>query len=115
MVLNQIVLDRATFDIMMNFAQENPRREIIGIIFGRLDEDSKLLITNAYPFRVGKRKEVHFIDEDYEKALPLIKASEKQNLQWIGWFHSHPFKPGDHLYMSSTDIRYHYPVQQGNQ
>jgi len=96
---------------MMNFAQEHPRKEIIGVFFGKISENGDLFVLEAYPFRVGKRTEVHFKDSDYEKVLPIIKDCSTRNLEWLGWFHSHPFKRGDHLYMSQTDVSYQYPAQ----
>ena len=96
---------------MMNFAQENPRKEILGAFFGKVGENGDITVLEAYSFRVGRHTEVHFNDSDYEKILPIIKDCSTRNFEWLGWFHSHPFKRGDHIYMSNTDISYQYPAQ----
>lgn len=108
--IEQIRVYNTAYTTMMNFAQGNLNREVLGIFFGHL-EDKSIIVTNAHPFRVGGKQEVQFTDEDYEKALPLIQNANKKGLLWLGWFHSHPFNNGDHLYMSKTDKNYHYPAQ----
>lgn len=95
---------------MMEFAIKNPQHEILGIFFGQILKDLSIQIQEAYPFRVGRRQEVAFEDEDYVKAVPLIKDCTKRNLDWLGWFHSHPFS-GDAIHMSSIDIN-HQQIQQ---
>ena len=70
-----------------------------------------ITVLEAYSFRVGRHTEVHFNDSDYEKILPIIKDCATRNLEWLGWFHSHPFKRGDHIYMSNVDVSYQYPAQ----
>ena len=108
---NSVHLNLDSYTIMMNFAQEHPRKEIIGVFFGKIGENGDLFVLESYPFRVGRHTEVHFKDSDYEKVLPIIKDCSTRNLEWLGWFHSHPFKRGDHLYMSQTDISYQFPAQ----
>ena len=110
---SSVHLNLKSYSIMMNFAKENSHKEIIGVFFGKINENGNgdIEISEAYPFRVGKRTEVHFKDSDYEKVLPIIKDCSTRNLEWLGWFHSHPFKRGDHLYMSQTDVSYQYPAQ----
>ena len=108
---NRVHLNIDSYSTMMNFAKEHSHKEIIGVFFGKINENGDIEISEAYPFRVGRRTEVHFKDSDYEKVLPIIKDCSTRNLEWLGWFHSHPFKRGDHLYMSHTDISYQYPAQ----
>ena len=108
---NSVHLNIDSYQTMMNFAQENPRKEIIGAFFGKICENGDIKVLEAYSFRVGRHTEVHFNDSDYEKILPIIKDCATRNLEWLGWFHSHPFKRGDHIYMSNTDISYQYPAQ----
>ncbi|MCF2139770.1 MAG: hypothetical protein K9W44_06930 [Candidatus Lokiarchaeota archaeon] len=109
-----LMIPLSVYEKMMDFAQSSPHREVIGPIFGKPNEDGSILLTASYSFRIGSTTEVHFIDSDYEKLLPLIKKHELQNEQWVGWFHSHPFQGGDFLYMSKTDIKYHTIAQKGN-
>ena len=99
---------------MMKYASDHPNREVIGVFFGTKNESSELFIQESYPFRVGNREDVHFEDEDYVKVVPLIKSAAERNLDWMGWFHSHPFKGGDRIYMSRTDVTYHHPAQTQN-
>ena len=73
-----------------------------------------MIIRKAIPFRIGDHTEVHFVDEDYVKLVPIIKEMNSNGLDWVGWFHSHPFKGGDHLYMSRVDIKYQFPAQSQN-
>lgn len=108
---NSVHLNIVSYSTMMNFAQEHPRKEIIGVFFGKISENGDIDVLEAYPFRVGRHTEVHFKDSDYEKVLPIIKDCSTRNLEWLGWFHSHPFKRGDHIYMSQTDVSYQYPAQ----
>ena len=96
---------------MMEYAQKQPDREIIGVFFGILDESGNLEIKEAYPMRVGEHTGVEFEDDDYVKVVPIIKACATKGLEWLGWFHSHPFRKGDQIYMSSTDIA-HQRIQQ---
>lgn len=100
--------------VMMDFAQQHPHKEIIGVFFGIIKENGDILIKEAYPFRVGRHTNVHFEDQDYEDVVPLIKECLARKFEWLGWFHSHPFKGGDHIYMSKTDISYQYPAQSQN-
>ncbi len=109
-----VLVHRPVYHTMMDFARQHLDREVIGIFFGKINEIQDLEIFEAYPFRVGERTDVEFIDEDYERAAPLIQECEKRGLIWCGWFHSHPFYQGDHLYLSSKDISYHLPVQESN-
>jgi proteasome lid subunit RPN8/RPN11 len=104
----------SVYSIMMDFAQHNPELEIIGIFFGIIETTGNIKVLEAYPFRVGKHTGVQFEDEDYVKAVPLIKDCVTRGLEWLGWFHSHPFRIGDHLYMSNIDIGYQYIQQQLN-
>lgn len=108
---NCVHLNIDSYSKMMNYAQEHSHNEIIGAFFGKINENGDIEISEAYPFRVGRHTEVHFKDSDYEKVLPIIKDCSTRNLEWLGWFHSHPFKRGDHLYMSQTDVSYQYPAQ----
>lgn len=98
---------------MMNFARENSKNEIIGVFFGKVMINGDLLIKEAIPFRIGKKTEVHFKDQDYEKLIPIVKEYESKTLEWLGWFHSHPFH-GDALYLSRTDFEYQFIQQQIN-
>ncbi|MHA1584747.1 MAG: Mov34/MPN/PAD-1 family protein [Promethearchaeota archaeon] len=104
----------SAFDQMMEFASKNPSREVLGVFFGDISNDGIVFVKEAYNFRVGGKIEVSFQDEDYERVYPIIKDSQKRKLEWLGWFHSHPFAGGDHLYMSTTDIRYQLPAQTQN-
>ncbi len=104
----------SSYQVMFQFASDHPDREIIGVFFGNMNEKGDLFIKEAYPFRVGNREDVHFEDEDYVKVVPLIREAADRNLDWFGWFHSHPFKGGDHIYMSHTDVSYHLPAQTQN-
>lgn len=107
-----VLVHRSVYHIMMDFARQHLDREVLGIFFGKINETQELEILEAYPFRVGERTDVEFIDEDYERAAPLIQECSKRGLIWCGWFHSHPFYHGDHLYLSSKDILYHSVVQE---
>ncbi|UYP45217.1 hypothetical protein NEF87_001502 [Candidatus Lokiarchaeum ossiferum] len=111
---SKVYLDHSAYQIMMEYALAHPNREVIGVFFGTKNEAAELFIEESYPFRVGNRQDVHFTDEDYVKVVPLIKNAESRDLDWLGWFHSHPFKGGDHIYMSHTDVTYHYPAQTQN-
>ncbi|MHA1855083.1 MAG: Mov34/MPN/PAD-1 family protein [Promethearchaeota archaeon] len=108
---SRVHIFEGSYSKMMDFAQDHPRNEIIGVFFGKIRENGDIDVLEVYPFRVGKHTEVHFKDSDYEKVLPIIKDCSSRDLEWLGWFHSHPFKHGDHLYMSNTDIFYQYPAQ----
>ena len=110
----KVLLKKNAFNVMMGFAAQHPDNEVVGIIFGTILDSGDIQIMKAYPFRVGLRSEVEFIDEDYEKAVPIIKECQKMHLEWLGWFHSHPFYPGDHLYMSNVDVANHRPAQTMN-
>ncbi|MHA1520211.1 MAG: hypothetical protein ACTSRK_08515 [Promethearchaeota archaeon] len=110
----KIRISSSAQQIMMEFAESSPSREVLGVIFGFVNDQEEVCITKAHPFRVGQKHEVQFIDEDYERVYPLIKSHEAEGLIWLGWFHSHPFKGGDHIYMSKTDIKYHSNAQNGN-
>ena len=101
---NSVYLNLDSYLTMMKFAQENTRKEIIGAFFGKICENGDINVLEAYSFRVGRRTEVHFNDSDYEKILPNIIDCSVLILEWLGWFHSHPFKRGDHIYMSNTDL-----------
>lgn len=111
---NNIKLKKSAYTIMMEFAQKTPYLEIIGIFFGNIHESGDIYVSEAYPFRVGQPAGVEFEDEDYIKAVPIIKECSSRNLEWLGWFHSHPFPRGDHLYMSNIDVGYHFIQQQLN-
>ncbi|MHA1776546.1 MAG: hypothetical protein DRO88_11005 [Promethearchaeia archaeon] len=102
------------YQTMMKFAKSSPHREVIGPLFGKMENNNTLRITSAYPFRIGSKRDVHFEDSDYERLLPLIKEHEEKKEDWVGWFHSHPFEHGDFLYMSKTDVKYHSIAQVGN-
>jgi proteasome lid subunit RPN8/RPN11 len=109
-----VVVSQSAYNIMMEFAQRTPHLEIIGIFFGTINSTGDIHVVEAYPFRVGQPTGVEFEDEDYIKAVPIIKECGTRNLEWLGWFHSHPFQGGDHLYMSNVDVGYHYIQQQLN-
>ena len=119
---HRITILQSAYDSMMHFAKKNIRKEVLGIFFGQVHVSNQLnivdnynaVIEEAFPFRVGKRKEVQFEDQDYEKAWPLIQDCAKRNMIWLGWFHSHPFRGGDHLYMSQLDKEHHFPAQNLN-
>jgi proteasome lid subunit RPN8/RPN11 len=110
---NRVILKRNAYEIMMNFARQNPHNEIIGVFFGTIHPNGDLLIHEAYPFRVGYTTEVQFDDEDYERIVPIIKECSIRSLEWLGWFHSHPFS-GDAIYMSNVDIAHQYIQEQMN-
>jgi proteasome lid subunit RPN8/RPN11 len=110
----EVELHGTTYSTMMQFAQTHPDREIIGLLFGNKIEPNRLIMSEAYPFRVGGATGVEFQDEDYVKAVPIIQDCESRGLQWVGWFHSHPFRRGNHLYLSLTDIGHQYVQQQLN-
>jgi len=99
---------------MMEYANHHPQHEIIGVFFGTVGKQGEICIRRAFPFRVGARDEVEFNDDDYERIYPIIKKCHVDGLTWLGWFHSHPFKGGDHIYMSQTDVNHHRPAQQQN-
>lgn len=109
---SEIHLNSAAYRTMMDFARQNPQNEVIGIFFGKIKK-SILEIVEAYPIRVGEQAEVDFQDEDYETSLPLIQNCAQRHLDWLGWFHSHPFKGGDRIFMSRKDQHYHFNAQQG--
>lgn len=111
---NRVSVCLSAYTVMMDFARRNPDLETIGIFFGTVENSGDIIVLEAYPFRVGKHTGVQFEDEDYVKAVPLIKDCATRGLEWLGWFHSHPFRLGDHLYMSTIDIGYHYIQQQLN-
>ncbi|MHA1647571.1 MAG: hypothetical protein ACTSVL_08365, partial [Promethearchaeota archaeon] len=56
---SSVHLNLDSYSIMMNFAQENSHKEIIGVFFGKINENGNgdIEISEAYPFRVGKRTE----------------------------------------------------------
>ena len=112
--MKKVHIKNKTLTQMMNFAQEHPHNEVLGIFFGKTNENGDIEINIANNFRVGTHTNVEFIDDDYVKAVPLIKENAKNGLDWIGWFHSHPFQKGDHIYMSRTDIIHHYHAQLQN-
>jgi proteasome lid subunit RPN8/RPN11 len=107
----KVFLEKPAYSTMMNFALQHKKREILGVFFGIKNEMGDIFVKEAHSFRVGGKNAVSFEDEDYIKLLPLIKESTSRNLEWLGWFHSHPFKNGDHLYMSEVDISYQFPAQ----
>ena len=108
------VLD-SEYQVMMNYAQQHPHHEIIGVFFGTVGlKDGGICVRKAFPFRVGEFDEVDFTDEDYVRLIPIIKQCESDGLKWLGWFHSHPFKGGDHIYMSTKDVNHQRPAQQQN-
>jgi proteasome lid subunit RPN8/RPN11 len=111
---NNVKLLHSAHKIMLDFALKNKRKEIIGVFFGTIDKFGDVLISEAYPFRVGHRSTVDFQDEDYVRVVPLVKECESRKLIWLGWFHSHPFKRGDHLYLSNKDIAHQYIQQSLN-
>ena len=112
----KVLLSKSEYTSMMKYAEKHPHTEIIGIFFGTLlhQENDAILIEESYNFREGGETEVDFIEEDYIRAVPLIKKNEKKGLKWLGWFHSHPFQGGDHLYMSRKDIDHHQVAQSQN-
>jgi proteasome lid subunit RPN8/RPN11 len=102
------------YHVMMNYAQQHPYHEVIGVFFGTIGHQGEICVRKAFPFRIGAIDEVEFTDDDYERLYPIIKQCELDGLKWLGWFHSHPFKGGDHIYMSHKDVNYQRPAQQQN-
>lgn len=109
-----IHITNSVYQTMIEYAQSSPKREVIGVLFGKVNDKNDVCFQHAHPFRIGRMQDVHFIDEDYERVYKLIKKYDPLGLKWLGWFHSHPFKGGDHIYMSNTDVKYHSNAQNGN-
>ena len=107
------VLD-SEYHAMMEYAKQHPQNEVIGVFFGIIGKRGEICVRRAIPFRVGVIDEVEFVEEDYERLYPILKQCESEGLKWLGWFHSHPFKGGDHIYMSQKDVNYQRPAQQQN-
>ena len=111
---NSIKVRRSAYKTMMGYAEDHPKKEVLGIFFGTIEKNHTVVVEKSYPFRVGGSKEVDFLDEDYVRAVPLIRENEGKGLRWLGWFHSHPFTRGDHIYMSNKDVRHQKPAQSQN-
>ncbi len=109
-----VFVNESAYNVMIEFALENKNREILGVFFGIIDDLSNIIVKHAITFRVGNRTEVHFEDEDYVKLVPIIQEMDSNGFKWLGWFHSHPFNLGDHLYMSKTDVLHQFPAQNQN-
>jgi proteasome lid subunit RPN8/RPN11 len=98
---------------MMTYARTHVPAEVLGLIFGGVIGDA-LVVREAEPFRVGTHTGVAFVDEDYERAVPLVHQAAARGNEWVGWFHSHPFGGKGSLYLSAVDIAHHRPAQRQN-
>ena len=88
---SSVFLTESSSTIMMDFAQKNSHREIIGIFFGTIEKTGIFPSLKHIHSELAGASEFVFEDEDYVKAVPIIKDCAARNLIWLGWFHSHPF------------------------
>jgi proteasome lid subunit RPN8/RPN11 len=108
-MLQKILIKRLAYENMMNFAKENIKTEVIGLLFGNFLKDTieSCIVESTVPMRTGSHIYAEFMDSDYEIMGLEIKKHAKINQSLIGWFHSHPFGGTQSLYMSSTDKLFH--------
>lgn len=73
--------------------------EVIGLLAGKLDDDSALHIEDAYPMGHGSAVAAEI--KDYKNYVRAFKDIKKNERFICGWYHSHPSYG---LFMSTDDF-----------
>lgn len=83
-------------------------REVYGICIGYIEDEKRLVVTDAIPMCVGEDNtfvtfsNLHYVDfAQFDEEIYQRSVEDKRNDFAVGWWHSHP---GHGHFLSATDI-----------
>ncbi|MFX1276147.1 MAG: Mov34/MPN/PAD-1 family protein [Promethearchaeota archaeon] len=83
-------------------------REVYGICIGYIEDNKRLIVTDAIPMCVGEDNtfvrfsNLHYVDfAQFDEVIFQRSIQDKKNEFAVGWWHSHP---GHGHFLSATDI-----------
>jgi len=106
MTLLSVIIPRVVVESMMVHAMTTEREEVMGLLLGKIENNSATVYAIQILQRQDKRKDR--VEVSDHQLVEASQVAEKINARVIGWYHSHPHIT---IQPSHVDVRTQFNYQ----